>query len=172
MLAAEGARGLTHRRVDREAGLPQGSTSAYFRTRDALLEAALHRHIELDMPPGKIAADPEAELSAEQLRGLIVAAVDNRLDPKGRHLLIARYELFLDSTRRPALHAELSDTHARYLKLLAGVLGAGGCASPDTHAAELLAALDGIILNQLVFTKRGLDRAEIEALVERMLATC
>ena len=39
VLAQQGNRGLTHRAVDREAGLSEGSSSAYFRTRDALLRA-------------------------------------------------------------------------------------------------------------------------------------
>ena len=34
-----GLRGLTHRAVDREAGLPEGSCSAYLRTRQALVLA-------------------------------------------------------------------------------------------------------------------------------------
>ena len=35
-LARDGMRGLTHRAVDRAAGLPEGSASYYFRTRQAL----------------------------------------------------------------------------------------------------------------------------------------
>jgi len=37
--ARDGLRGLTHRAVDRQAGLPEGSCSAYLRTRAALQEA-------------------------------------------------------------------------------------------------------------------------------------
>src|ERR1700712_1306536 len=37
VVARSGLRGLTHRAVDREAGLPEGSCSAYMRTRLALL---------------------------------------------------------------------------------------------------------------------------------------
>jgi AcrR family transcriptional regulator len=39
VLGADGPRGLTHRAVDAEAGLPTGSTSNYFRSRAALVEA-------------------------------------------------------------------------------------------------------------------------------------
>src|SRR3982751_702680 len=39
VIAEHGLRGLTHRAVDREAGLPEGSCSAYLRTRLALLTA-------------------------------------------------------------------------------------------------------------------------------------
>ena len=46
-LAAAGMRGLTHRAVDRRALLPEGSTSYYFRTRQALLQAVVERLAEL-----------------------------------------------------------------------------------------------------------------------------
>ena len=39
VVAAHGLRGLTHRAVDREAGLPEGSCSAYLRTRHAMISA-------------------------------------------------------------------------------------------------------------------------------------
>ena len=66
VLAQQGNRGLTHRAVDREAGLSEGSSSAYFRTRDALLLAL-----------GDVVAD---RLAAD------VAALGTRLasDPQAR----------------------------------------------------------------------------------------
>jgi AcrR family transcriptional regulator len=52
VLAGQGARGLTHRAVDRAAGLPPGTTSNYARTREALLTLALTRIAELDATEG------------------------------------------------------------------------------------------------------------------------
>ena len=43
ILAGEGARGLTHRAVDRKAGVPTGTATNYFRTRDALISALVDR---------------------------------------------------------------------------------------------------------------------------------
>ena len=37
LVGEQGIRALTHARVDERAGLPKGSTSNWFRTRDALL---------------------------------------------------------------------------------------------------------------------------------------
>jgi AcrR family transcriptional regulator len=48
VLADQGARGLTHRAVDRAAGLPPGTTSNHARTRAALLTLALARIAELE----------------------------------------------------------------------------------------------------------------------------
>ena len=43
VLAREGARGLTHRAVDAEAGVPKGTASNYFASRDGIVEAILLR---------------------------------------------------------------------------------------------------------------------------------
>ena len=44
VVADQGLRGLTHRAVDREAGLSEGSCSAYYRTRQAL-QLGLAEHV-------------------------------------------------------------------------------------------------------------------------------
>ncbi|GAA2032158.1 TetR/AcrR family transcriptional regulator [Catenulispora yoronensis] len=48
VVAEDGMRALTHRAVDVRAALPIGTTSAYFRTRQALLTALVRRLAELD----------------------------------------------------------------------------------------------------------------------------
>ena len=60
VVAEHGLRGLTHRAVDRRAGLPEGSCSAYLRTRRAL-QGALTEHVA-----GTLAAD--VDLLTEDLR--------------------------------------------------------------------------------------------------------
>ncbi len=173
VLADEGARGLSHTAVDSAAGLPRGSTSNYFNSRDELLTAVLERHLELDTPPRQLSRDDLGRpLSRDEVRALLLGALDRRLDPDRRHILGARYELFLESTRRPAFRERLFEAHDHFLAFLESLLEASGCATPNAHAAELLATLDGIVFTQLTFAERGLDRAEIEALVDRLLADC
>ena len=60
VIADDGLKGLTHRAVDRRAGLPEGSCSAYLRTRNAL-QAALTEYVA-----GALLADVDA--LAEQMR--------------------------------------------------------------------------------------------------------
>src|SRR3979409_2718768 len=47
ILCDDGVGGLTHRQVDGRAGVPAGTTSNYFRTRQALLEATAARTVDL-----------------------------------------------------------------------------------------------------------------------------
>src|SRR5690348_5666405 len=81
LLAAAGMRGLTHRAVDKAAGLPAGSTSNLARTRAALLELALRRLTELERrrfagSAAPLDADlrgPGRDLLADALAGLVDA---------------------------------------------------------------------------------------------------
>src|SRR6201994_5031819 len=69
VLAEHGARGLTHRAVDRAAGLPPGTTSNYARTRGALLRLTLGRIAELD------AADGAGGTAGTEVSGNVPVAV-------------------------------------------------------------------------------------------------
>jgi DNA-binding transcriptional regulator YbjK len=144
-LAREGLRGLTHRAVDRSAGVPEGSCSYYFRTRRALLTAAADRLADAD------AADLSAPRAPRNLTEAADAAagIVEHWTTTGRVRMLARYELALESTRRPELRTALvragtrARTHAERLLAAAGV--------PDAaHRAPYLAAyLDGLIFDHL-----------------------
>lgn len=77
VLARGGARALTHQAVDRDAGLATGSTSYYFRTREALVSAAVerirfHSRAAFDAAPSPdpLTTRTASELIADQLLAL------------------------------------------------------------------------------------------------------
>ncbi|HEX7350921.1 TetR/AcrR family transcriptional regulator [Brachybacterium sp.] len=107
VLAREGSRGLTHRAIDQEAGVPTGTTTNYFRSREALL-AGLYERIRTRLAP---APDDLAE-RAGQPRGRALFAdymrdIVRRLttEPDVARALL---ELRVDSARRPDLSAVLT----------------------------------------------------------------
>ena len=175
VLEAEGGRGLTHRAVDRRAGLPQGSTSNYFKTREALLTAALLRLVELErpsveamealVPDGPYAPHRAAELVAELLR----KAGSPRTAPGSP---LARYELFLEARRRPQFQLALDEVRREYLLLVEQLLPAAGCRDPHRHAPQLLALLDGLMLNQLLQPATELADDGLVEQLERFFSTC
>src|SRR6201996_8505549 len=67
LLASDGARGLTHLRVDRHAGFADGTTSFYYQTRSALLRGALDRVIELDVADFTAAMDESRSSGVDSL---------------------------------------------------------------------------------------------------------
>ncbi|MEV6864816.1 TetR family transcriptional regulator [Streptosporangium subroseum] len=106
LLAASGVHGVTHRAVEKEAGLPTGTASNYFRSREALLVAAAERVIELHLADMDQAAEHQpaggADLVEMLTESLLAAATTLR------HRYLAIFELQLEAVRRPALAAALA----------------------------------------------------------------
>src|SRR5579884_4067254 len=72
VLGEQGSRGLTHRATDLAAGLPVGTTSNHFRTRDALLEGVLAHLAATDaMVSGERRIDLTS-LSRQELTAVLV----------------------------------------------------------------------------------------------------
>jgi len=173
VLGELGSKGLTHRAVDNAAGVPQGSTTNFFPTRSKLLQAALRRHVELDTPPtGYLAGISDLKLTRDEARELVMAALDRLLEPSARPMLAARYELVLESNRRPDLHAEFEPARANFVGLAEALLRARDCHHPEERAVQLVAVLDGVLMDQLLNAPSALTRRAIEDLVDRQLDTC
>jgi DNA-binding transcriptional regulator YbjK len=174
VLEAGGGRGLTHRAVDRRAGLPAGSTSNYFPTREALLTAALHRLVELEQPSVRAmeALVPDGPYEPRRAAELVAEQVRAWLTPARAGLAVARYELFLEARRRPRFRLALDEVRREYLLLAEALLPAAGCRDPHRHAPQLLALLDGLLLNQLLQPATELDDGGLVDQLERFFETC
>ncbi|MFF7967638.1 TetR/AcrR family transcriptional regulator [Streptomyces sp. NPDC007903] len=174
LLAERGMRGLTHRAVDEAAGLPLGSTSNVARTRQALLELAVRRHAEREAHLLAPAGMPDPAGGPDALADGLALAVHRSLT-EGRPLLIARYELALEATRRPELRAYYDATGAVFRDHLTNLLRAAGSPAPERHVLSLIAWADGLMFTCAVgtFSSRppGLDevRTGLRELLRGML---
>lgn len=101
VLAEQGSRGLSHPRVDRQAGVPDGTTSYYYRTRAALLRGVAERVAELDT--ANLLSVTEESTKSDSAFGRIAQLVMMQGDGAGLMLNKARHELLLASTRDPTL---------------------------------------------------------------------
>ncbi|MGW0931219.1 TetR/AcrR family transcriptional regulator [Streptomyces sp. NPDC002644] len=146
LLAERGMRGLTHRAVDEVAGLPHGSTSNVARTRLALLELAVRRLAEREA--GVLAVDemPDPRRGREQLVDALALAVHRSLTGN-RDLLVARYELALEATRRPELRAYFDAAGARFREVATALVAGLGSPEPARHALSLVAWADGVMFS-------------------------
>lgn len=164
VVADHGIRGLTHRAVDRAAGLPEGSCSAYFRTRRAL-QSAVAEHlagqlttdvaelsVELQQRPGDLqyAAQLTTELFVGWLREL------------GRFRAVL--ELTLEATRDPELTRLLAGWQQQLVDVVADVLECGGHRHAQGSAETLVASLFGVLLRALLR-----DAADRPAYLEQTL---
>ncbi|MET9432007.1 TetR family transcriptional regulator [Streptomyces sp. NPDC003036] len=171
LLAERGMRGLTHRAVDERAGLPQGSTSNHARTRQALLEAAVRRLADREaqvIGPEELGAmaDGDGEPSTQARGGsgdergrgegggdalgalldTLALALHRYLTRHG-DLLVARYELALEATRRPELRTFYDETGRRFREPLTALMRAAGSTDPERHALSLVAWCEGLMFS-------------------------
>ncbi|MFE2557884.1 TetR/AcrR family transcriptional regulator [Streptomyces sp. NPDC059352] len=150
LLVERGMRGLTHRAVDERAGLPQGSTSNHARTRQALLEAAVRRQVHRDtrvltleeLPGVGDGAPPEADALVDAL-----ALTLHRYLTDHRALLVSRYELALEATRRPELRAFFDAAGSAFHGPLVAMMAAAGSPAPERHALSLIAWCEGLLFS-------------------------
>ena len=148
VVAVGGMRGLTHRAVDAEAGLPQGSTSGYLRTRLALV-TALAEFIAAGL------IDSVEELVGQQRAGEPESAVtEHALDLFASWLrepdaLLAKAELSQEATRQPEIAAALEPARERIVGIVAEILTHAGVEEVETSSQAIIAAMEGVLGNAL-----------------------
>ncbi|MFD8293887.1 TetR/AcrR family transcriptional regulator [Streptomyces lavendulae] len=169
VLADEGIRGLTHRAVDRRAAMPSGTTSAYFRTRAALLTALVTRLVELDQAELHTTAEdlPPLRTVEELVDGMALLA-RQRLTGEGRRRSLARYACTVESVRDPELREILVPRENAGRGAVRLFLAERGVADVETRTHTLLTCLDGLILDRLV-NGGDVSREALEGLVSAAL---
>lgn len=166
LLAADGARGLTHLRVDRQAGFADGTTSFYYQTRAALLRGAMDRVIELDVASftSALAATGEGEVDS-LLSTLATQAMRTAVEPE-RSRARARFELMMIASRDPELGVVLDDLMKQFVAIseaaVAQVQPAGAPADQKLIKEQAFAVVTflGGFLFRLAYGLTDLDSAE------------
>lgn len=170
-LAANGMRGFTHRAVDRAAKLPEGSTSYYFRTREALLTATLARMAELDLADVEDLPHLGGGTGPEELAELLAAVVE-RWVTATRERTLARYELSLETTRRPELRATMARLGGGFRLMAEEFLRAAGADEPARRGRAIVSYVDGLVFHQLLQIGAGeFSPAELRAACRDLLRT-
>ncbi|KOG85923.1 TetR/AcrR family transcriptional regulator [Streptomyces varsoviensis] len=169
VLAEAGMRGLTHRAVDRAANLPAGTTSAYYRTRQALLTALVRRLVALDQAELQaIGEQAPAPRGTEELVAGIAAFIERRTTGEGRRRSLARYACALESVHHPELREILTPRPNAARHAARDFLAARGVADPDGRTVTLLTCVDGLVFDRLV-TGGTVSEQEIRGLVAAAL---
>lgn len=143
-------RGLTHRAVDGEAGLPQGSCSAYMRTRLALLTrlteyVTAHFARDIENLTLRIEERPSIDTAyaVQQTTAMMRSWV---LEPE---MLLARVELSIEAARQPEI-AEIIRAELRDLEdIVEHVMTCKGHEHSQARAATLIASIDGVLMHAL-----------------------
>ncbi len=171
VLASQGMRGLTHRAVDAEAGVPQGTCSNYFRTRELLI-AALGRRIFERLTPDESYLEHRAAEPAtrEQWVRLMVELFERARAAPDLHL--ALLELRLEATRRPELVDPLTAVVRRGLEADLAFHERSGLPGGGREIVLLHLAVGGLITELLTLPDAlGIDDPEavLADLVDRLV---
>ncbi|MET9815914.1 MULTISPECIES: TetR family transcriptional regulator [unclassified Streptomyces] len=169
VLADEGVRGLTHRAVDRKAAMPPGTTSAYFRTRAALLTGLVTRLVQLDQAELQTLAEslPPLRTVEELVDGMMLLA-RRRLTGEGRRRSLARYACAIESVRDRELREILVPRENAGRDAVRLFLAARGVTDVENRSHALLICIDGLIFDRLV-SGGEVPREALEGLVAAAL---
>ncbi|MEV0156134.1 TetR family transcriptional regulator [Micromonospora sp. NPDC050686] len=170
VLAAGGARGLTHRAVDAEAGVPTGTASNYFPSRAALLAGLAERIFDRMAPDPAVLAElgrrePSLALVTDYLRDIVDRTT------REPDLTRALFELRLEAARHPELRAALGVVLRRGYADDVAHHAAAGLPGGAFEVALLHYAVDGLLLDLLTTsTDAGFDVDQVvSALVSRLV---
>ncbi|MFF5291788.1 TetR/AcrR family transcriptional regulator [Paractinoplanes globisporus] len=172
VLGSQGIRQLTHRAVDAAAGLPAGSASNYFRTRDALVNAIIERFAERERASWEALAGMVTPRTPEELAEVLAAYVRRAVGPD-RVVTIARYGIFLEAALRPESREQLTASAREIRRWGAEWLRSVGAPDPGQACELLLDQMDGLILHNLAYPDLVVDlEARLTAAVRGVFDVC
>lgn len=158
-LGTKGMRGLTHRSVDDAAGLPTGSTSNIFRTRDALLAGIVERFAQRERAAMEQLTRTALPLTFEDLgRTLAHFAVDSVRG--NRSVTLARFALLVEGSLRPPLQSTLAATGSTVNAWAIQWLRAVGSRNPERDLDLVANYVTGLTLHELAMPSVDFDPSE------------
>jgi DNA-binding transcriptional regulator YbjK len=164
-----GIRELTHRSVDAEAGVPAGSTSNYFRTRDALLDALVERFAERERANWDEVVAALHPTTPKELAQALAAAARDSVGPH-RTLTLTRYAVLLEGAYRPELRAKLTEVGARVEAWFITGLRAVGSTDPERDLPIVANYVVGVVLHELANPAVAFDPTDqLVTLVESLV---
>lgn len=169
VLGERGIHALTHRAVDAAAGLPAGSTSNHFRTRDALLNAVVERFSARERANWEDIASRMCPTTPRELAQVLTVFVHEATGPH-RTLTLARYAILIEAGIRPSLRAQLLTTGAGVNVWFLAWLRLSGSTDPERDAPIIMNYGTGLILHQLAMPDPAFDPSEqVTALVTTVI---
>jgi DNA-binding transcriptional regulator YbjK len=167
LAGSQGIRALTHARVDAAAGLPKGSTSNYFRTRNSLLAGVIERISEserADLAPVAGASVASVDEFIDAFTA-VVSALTGPFADRTR----ARYALFLELSSDHELQAPLRAQRAAFAELTRSLLARLGAKHPDAAVQAFMAFGDGLVLHRLTVDPEAPVRSSVAIAVRGCL---
>ena len=169
VLGERGIHALTHRTIDATAGLPAGSASHHFRTRDALLNAVVERFAARERTAWEDLARRMYPTTPHELADVLVLAAKEATG-KLRTLTLARYAILVEAGIHPSLRAQLSATGAGVNAWFLQWLRVAGSTDPERDGPIIMNHYTGLVLHDLAIPDPAFDPTDqITALVTTVI---
>ncbi|TCO49786.1 TetR/AcrR family transcriptional regulator [Actinocrispum wychmicini] len=150
IVSREGTHGLSHRAVDEAAEVPRGTTSNYFRSREALLEATVARLVQLHFQwIAELRAQRAGDLNRAALHEIlstVLAEAVTTYQDRYRAML----ELLLEGTRRPELRDALVRIFSGAFELVQEAHRADGVAPTEEEVHLMRVCYMGVLFGYVV----------------------
>ena len=157
LVGTQGMRALTHRAVDTAAGVPAGSTSNYFRTREALVLGIVDRFIVRERA---MVTGPQDDIDASP-EGVAVALgrfVERALGPD-RAVTLARYAILVETAQNPSLRSGMAAGADQVDTWALELITRAGSRDPGRDLGVLANYMTGLVLHELALPSPDLDAA-------------
>lgn len=174
VLGTGGTRRLTHRAVDAEAGFAAGSTSNYFRTRQALFSGVLHRLSELDVAGWSHFAAELGDVGELDLDTFAdaVGRFTTELAGSARVVTMARQAIFAEAAFHDELRHQIGVLRTEIGKRGEQWIARLGSPTPLADFWRLMALVDGLLLHECTNPDPAFDPTPaVHALLRGLRAT-
>jgi TetR/AcrR family transcriptional regulator, regulator of biofilm formation and stress response len=153
-----GFAGLTYRAVAAEAGVTHGLVSYHFGSLDAMISEALALAADEAISDSRMAVSSgELDTFAKSISTLVSEHTEAQT---------YQFELTFEARRRPELAGQVRALYENYFDVVEQSLVALGVSRDPALTRLVFAALDGLVLQQLIFGDARATDASIERLQE------
>lgn len=158
VVARDGFAGLTYRTVAREAGTTHGLVGYHFGSRDRLIHETVTKVRREAIDASALAPESgRLEDFASHLAQLAQEAPDAQ---------VFQFALALEARRHAELAPEVRALYDDYLEVIGGTLAALGVEADAALVRLVFAALDGLMLQQLIYGRQEDTEASVTVLQE------
>ncbi|HST39861.1 MAG TPA: TetR family transcriptional regulator C-terminal domain-containing protein [Conexibacter sp.] len=170
LVGREGVDAVHHRRVAQLAGVPLGSTTYWFTSREDMLVQALawFAEHELELTRDRLGTLADARHHPRRLVDRFAELMMRQLGPD-RIRARAQYALLQEAAHRPELQPVVRSWTAGWHDLLELLFTGLGRADPRLDAQLFLALLDGLMLTQLAAPDDDFEQTVLRPALRRAL---
>ena len=156
IVGVQGLTGLTHRAVDAAAGVPTGTTSNYWRTRQALLDALVDRVVARERDRWEQLTEIAVPTTAYELARTLAEFAQVATGPE-RTLVLTRYALLIDAAQHEDVRPRLAAGGQRVNALFRTWMRIVGSSAPDHDMHVVANYWTGLVLHQLALPDPDFD---------------